>query len=127
VISWLDPAFGVGIFATGPPDAPLASENDKPAAPNTGRALLLRFRFEACFARDIAATSTLPGNVQTARLRKQSATIVPGSIGGPAAFWRSAIRLRRLFLWRARRDSNSRPSDSKFEDEPLFLKPNKVL
>ena len=33
--------------------------------------------------------------------------------GGPAAFWRSAIRLRRLFLWRARRDSNSRPSDSK--------------
>jgi hypothetical protein len=80
--------FGVGIFAAGPADAPLASENDKPAAPNTGRALLLRFRFEACFARDIAATSTLPGNVQTARLRKQSATLAPGSIGGPAAFWR---------------------------------------
>jgi hypothetical protein len=59
------------------------------------------------------ATSTHPGNVQTARLRQQSATLVPGSIGGPAAFWRSAIRLRRLFLWRARRDSNSRPSDSK--------------
>ena len=35
--------------------------------------------------------------------------------GGPAAFWRSAIRRRRSFLWRARRDSNSRPSDSKFK------------
>jgi hypothetical protein len=30
-------------------DAPPASESDNPAAPNTGTALLRRFRFEACF------------------------------------------------------------------------------
>jgi hypothetical protein len=48
--------FRVGISAPGPPgiaDAPLASDNDNPAAPNTGRALLRRFRFEGCFAWDM--------------------------------------------------------------------------
>jgi len=48
----------VGISTAGPlvaADAPPASDNDKPAAPNTGtaRALLRRFRFEACFECDI--------------------------------------------------------------------------
>jgi hypothetical protein len=52
VISWLIPVFGVGISAAA--DAPLASDNDNPAALNTGTALMLRFRFvEACFACDI--------------------------------------------------------------------------
>jgi len=52
--------FRVGISAAGPlvtADAPLASDNDNPAAPNTGRALLRRFRFEACFACDMAESS----------------------------------------------------------------------
>jgi len=43
----------VGKFTAGPPgtaDAVLASDNDNPAAPNTGRALLRRFCFEVCFA-----------------------------------------------------------------------------
>ena len=57
MISWLAPVFGVGKFTVGPPDAPLTSENDNPAAPNTGKALLRRFRFEACFACDMAGTS----------------------------------------------------------------------
>jgi hypothetical protein len=34
-------------------DAPLASVTDNPAAPRTGTALLPRFPFEACFARDM--------------------------------------------------------------------------
>jgi hypothetical protein len=58
VISWLIPVFGVGISAAGliAADAPLASDNDNPAALNTGTALMLRFRFvEACFACDIGA------------------------------------------------------------------------
>lgn len=37
------------MFAAGPADAPLASENDNPASPNTGTALLGRFRFEVRF------------------------------------------------------------------------------
>jgi hypothetical protein len=40
----------------GPPvdaDAAPASENETPASPNTGKAFLRRFRFEACFARAI--------------------------------------------------------------------------
>jgi hypothetical protein len=57
VISWLIPVFGVSISAAGLPiaaDAPLASDNDNPAALNTGTALMLRLRFvEACFACDI--------------------------------------------------------------------------
>ena len=55
--AWLIPVFGVGISAAGlliAADAPLASDNDNPAALNTGTALMLRFRFvEACFACDI--------------------------------------------------------------------------
>ena len=34
-------------------DAPLASDNDNPAAPNAGRALPLHLGFEACFARNM--------------------------------------------------------------------------
>jgi hypothetical protein len=49
--------FGDGIFTAGASDAPFANENDKPAAPNTGRVLLLRFRFEVCFACNMAETS----------------------------------------------------------------------
>jgi hypothetical protein len=52
--------FRVGTSAAGPlvtADAPLASDNDNPAAPNTGRALLRRFRFEACFACDMMDSS----------------------------------------------------------------------
>jgi hypothetical protein len=45
------------MFAAGAADAPLAIENDKLAAPNAGRALLLRFRLVGCFARDMADTS----------------------------------------------------------------------
>jgi hypothetical protein len=34
-------------------DAPLASDNDNPAAPKTGKAFLARFACEASFARDM--------------------------------------------------------------------------
>src|SRR5262249_6680091 len=46
------PVFEVGISPSplGTADATLASANDNPAAPNTGRALLRRFSFEVCFA-----------------------------------------------------------------------------
>jgi hypothetical protein len=40
-------------------DTPLASDNDNPAAPNSGTALLRRFRFEYCFACDMVETSLL--------------------------------------------------------------------
>ena len=53
--SWLRSALRVGMFAAGAADAALASENDKPAAPNAGRALLLRFRVDGCFTRDMVA------------------------------------------------------------------------
>jgi hypothetical protein len=43
-------------------DAPPASDKVKPAAPNAGTAALVtRFFFEACFTRDIVASS-IPGN-----------------------------------------------------------------
>jgi hypothetical protein len=80
MISWLAPVFGVGIFTAGPADAPLASDNDKPAAPNTGRALLLRFRFEACFARDIAALHT-SGQYSDDPIATAIRNTVLGSIG----------------------------------------------
>jgi hypothetical protein len=82
VISWLTPVFGVGIFTAGPPDAPLASENDKPAAPNTGRALLLRFRFEACFARDMADTSHTFGQCSDQPIATAIRNTDLGSVGG---------------------------------------------
>src|SRR5262245_45014376 len=46
------PVFAVGISPSplGTADATLASDSDNPAAPNTGRALLRRFRFEVSFA-----------------------------------------------------------------------------
>jgi hypothetical protein len=50
----------------GPPgtaDAVLASDNDKLAAPSTGKALLRRFRFEACSAFDMIMSSH-PGRPQ---------------------------------------------------------------
>jgi hypothetical protein len=34
-------------------DASLANVNDNPAAPKTGTALLVRFRFEVCSMRDM--------------------------------------------------------------------------
>jgi hypothetical protein len=52
--------FRVGISAADPPvpaDAPLASDNDNPAAPNNGTAHARRFRFEACFACDMVESS----------------------------------------------------------------------
>jgi hypothetical protein len=33
-------------------DAPVASDNDSPAAPNIGAVFRLRFRFECCFSDD---------------------------------------------------------------------------
>jgi hypothetical protein len=50
--------FGRGIFIAGAADTPLASENDKPVAPNAARALLRRFRLEGCFARAMATSHT---------------------------------------------------------------------
>jgi len=50
------PLPGVGKSVAGPPgtaEAELASDNDNPAAPMTGRVLLRSFRFEACFAWDM--------------------------------------------------------------------------
>jgi hypothetical protein len=46
------PVFEVGISPSplGTADAALVSDNDNPAAPNIGRALLRRFRFEVSFA-----------------------------------------------------------------------------
>jgi hypothetical protein len=52
--------FRVGISSAGPPviaAAPLASDNDNPAAPNTGTAHARRFRFDACFSCDMVECS----------------------------------------------------------------------
>jgi hypothetical protein len=51
---WLTPVIGVSVDVSigASADAPLASAN-KPAAPNTGMTLALRFRIETRFARDI--------------------------------------------------------------------------
>jgi hypothetical protein len=52
--------FCVGISAAGTSvaaDAPLASDNDNPAAPNNGTAHARRFRFEPCFACDMVESS----------------------------------------------------------------------
>jgi len=55
----------VGKIAAGPPgtaEAVLASDNDNPAAaPNTGKALLRRFRFEPFSEFDMIAPSPLGG------------------------------------------------------------------
>ena len=59
------PVFGVGISPSpiGTADAALVSDNDNPAAPNTGRALLRRFSFEVCFAWDIVNSFHTPTDV----------------------------------------------------------------
>ena len=52
--------FCVGISAVGTSvaaGAPLASDNDNPAAPNNGTAQARLFRFETCFARDMTEYS----------------------------------------------------------------------
>ena len=70
--------FRVNGSAAGPPvvaDAPLASDNDNPAAPNSGRALLRRFRLESCFACDMVASSW-------SRRRDSRSPIGIGSIEG---------------------------------------------
>src|SRR5262249_2235087 len=70
------PLFGVGISPSplGTADAALASDNDNPAAPNTGRALLRRFCFEVCFAWGIVNSFHPPSAV----------------LDGRAAFWSDA-------------------------------------
>jgi hypothetical protein len=66
VISWLAAVFCVGVSAAGTSiaaDAPLASDNDNPAAPNNGTAHA-RPRFGTCFARDMVESShTLLGQM----------------------------------------------------------------
>jgi hypothetical protein len=46
-------------------DAPLASDNDNPAAPNNGIAHARCFRFEACFVRDMVESSLTFGKRST--------------------------------------------------------------
>src|SRR5215471_10561078 len=60
------PVFEVGISPSplGTADAALASDNDNPAAPNTGRALLRRFRFEVCFAWGIVHSFPPPADAR---------------------------------------------------------------
>jgi hypothetical protein len=52
----LIPIFGIDVSAGASADAPLASAN-KPAAPNTGMAVPLRFRIGIRFACDIDKSS----------------------------------------------------------------------
>jgi hypothetical protein len=55
-------AFRVGMSAAGPPgtaDAPVASDNDNPAAPNNGTAHARCFRFEDFFAWGMVTSHTL--------------------------------------------------------------------
>src|SRR5262249_32604445 len=58
------PVFEVGISPSplGTADAALASDSDNPAAPNTGRALLRRFRFEVCFSWGIVNSFHTPAD-----------------------------------------------------------------
>src|SRR6516164_7390202 len=60
------PVFEVGISPSplGTADAALVSDNDNPAAPNTGRALLRRFSFEVCFAWGIVNSFQHPADVR---------------------------------------------------------------
>lgn len=64
MISWLNALFLGGISAAGALDAPLASDNDKPTALNTGTAFLRRFSFDAFFACDMAQTIAGKGTGQ---------------------------------------------------------------
>jgi hypothetical protein len=61
VISLLAVVFCVGISAAGisvAADAPLASDNDNPAAPNNGTAHALCFRFGSFFVCGMVASHT---------------------------------------------------------------------
>src|SRR6516225_2372528 len=71
------PVFEVGISASplGTADAALASDNDNPAAPNTGRALLRRFSFEVCFAWGIVNSFHTPSDVLDGRAAFRSDAI----------------------------------------------------
>jgi hypothetical protein len=56
----------VGILAAGPSvaaGAPLASDNDNPAAPNNGIAHARCFRFEVGFVRDMVRSSLIFGEM----------------------------------------------------------------
>jgi hypothetical protein len=61
VISCVSAVFGVvGISVAGPPvaaEAPPVSDNDNPAAPNTGTAFARRLRFDTCFVCGIVESS----------------------------------------------------------------------
>jgi hypothetical protein len=58
MISWLVSEFRADKSAAGAADELLASDNDKPATPNTGMAIRPRFRFEECFV--YAMATNLP-------------------------------------------------------------------
>jgi hypothetical protein len=76
-ISRLSPALSVIVSSDGAGlarDAPLASVNDNPAAPNTGTALLPRFRLDVCFARDIVELSRA---YPRSRIELSSRALVP--------------------------------------------------
>jgi hypothetical protein len=51
----VEPSDGAGLAS----DTPLASDNDSPAAPKTGRAFLPRLACEASFARDMSNSPEL--------------------------------------------------------------------
>jgi hypothetical protein len=61
VISWFAAVFCVGISAAGTSvaaEAPLASDNDNPAAPNNGTAHARCFRFEGFFVCGMVTSHT---------------------------------------------------------------------
>src|SRR5262249_26923156 len=70
------PVFEVGISPSplGTADATLASDSDNPAAPNIGRALLRRFRFEVSFAWGIVNSFHTPSDVLDGRAAFRSDT-----------------------------------------------------
>src|SRR5262249_11911593 len=67
------PVFEVGISPSplGTADAALVSDNDNPAAPNTGRALLRCFSFEVCFAWGIMNSFHTTGGPHFSERRQQ--------------------------------------------------------
>jgi hypothetical protein len=73
----------VGKFTAGPPgtaDAVPASDNDNPAAPSIGRALLRRFSFEVRFAWDIVNSFPSFGRCSKGGLlfKSDSRLFIPG-------------------------------------------------
>ena len=61
-----------GTSAAGEADAPVASDNDNPAAPNAGTAFLRLFRFEVCLVCDMARASTPEHRAIDKKVRKVS-------------------------------------------------------